>query len=69
MDKPKLKKGFALMDPEKRASAGAKGGKRKRPKSWRPFANDKVLASEAGKKGAAARDENRRKAKEGKLHE
>ncbi len=64
MDKPKLKKGFALMSPEKRKLAGTKGGKAKRPKDWRPFANDTILASTAGRKGAATRDENRRKARE-----
>lgn len=46
----KRKVGFALMDPERRRELGRKGGTNA-PKDKRPFAANRLLAREAGKKG------------------
>ena len=48
--KPKSKRGFASMSPEKRAEIASKGGKSV-PKEKRSFAVNKALAMEAGRKG------------------
>lgn len=43
-------RGFASMDPERRAELARKGGLSAKPEN-RPFSKDKDLASRAGKKG------------------
>jgi hypothetical protein len=48
-DKPKQKRGFAAMSPEKLRAIASKGGK-SCPAEKRTF-NDKALASTAGRKG------------------
>lgn len=53
------RKGFALMTPEKRREIAAKGGSSV-PPNRRAYARDPNLASEAGRKGGAARARNRR---------
>lgn len=49
-DKPKSKRGFASMSPEKLAAVAAKGGASVRPEN-RSFAKDRGLAQSAGAKG------------------
>lgn len=48
-DRPKSKRGFASMSPEKKALIQSMGGKAV-PKEKRAF-NDKALARKAGKRG------------------
>ena len=48
--KPKGKRGFASMSPEKRREIASKGGKSV-PKEKRSFSANRALAMEAGRKG------------------
>lgn len=50
MTKPKLRRGFACMTPEKRREISTKGGASV-PSHKRSFSKDKDLAASAGKKG------------------
>lgn len=52
-DKPKARRGFAAMDPEKRKAAAAKGGASVKPEN-RPYSRNRELAAKAGAKGGAA---------------
>jgi general stress protein YciG len=49
-DKPKARRGFAAMDPEKRREIARKGGASVKAYN-RSFARDKALAISAGSKG------------------
>jgi len=49
----KQRRGFAVMDPEKRKAIAKKGGASVHP-TQRSFAKDRALAREAGSKGGAA---------------
>jgi general stress protein YciG len=49
-EKPKGKRGFASMSPEKRSEIARKGGKSV-PKEKRIFSRDRKLASTAGRTG------------------
>lgn len=49
-DKPKSKRGFASMSPERRREIAALGGKAVKPEN-RSFSRDRSLASDAGKVG------------------
>lgn len=51
--KPKQRRGFAAMDPEKRREIARKGGAAVDP-SNRSFAKSRDLAASAGKKGGEA---------------
>lgn len=51
--KPKQRRGFACMDPEKRRAIAAKGGGSV-PADKRSFSKDRALAASAGKKGGEA---------------
>jgi general stress protein YciG len=51
--KPKARRGFAAMDPEKRREIARKGGAATRPEN-RSFAKNRELAAEAGRKGGEA---------------
>lgn len=51
--KPKSRRGFAAMSPEKRRAAQSKGGASV-PASKRSFARDRSLAASAGRKGGEA---------------
>lgn len=53
MDKPKSKRGFAAMSPEKRREISAKGGAAVDP-AKRSFSTDKSLAAKAGAAGGGA---------------
>lgn len=65
--KPKSKRGFASMDPERRKQVAAMGGAAV-PGAKRAFSVDKELAKQAGKKGSevsiGVRQENARLRKE-----
>jgi len=50
MTKPKQRRGFACMTPEKRREIAAKGGA-STPSEKRSFSRNASLASEAGRKG------------------
>ena len=52
--KPKSKRGFASMSPERVREIAAKGGKSV-PKEKRSFSRDKELAISSGKKGGTRR--------------
>lgn len=52
-DKPKSKRGFAAMSPEKRREIASKGGSSV-PADKRAFSRDRELASKAGEKGGHA---------------
>lgn len=52
--KEKKRRGFAVMDPEKRRAISSKGGKAV-PKEKRTFARDRNIASKAGRKGGMKR--------------
>lgn len=52
-DKPKSRRGFSAMSPEKRREISAKGGAATPPEK-RSFSTDKSLAQSAGAKGGAA---------------
>lgn len=52
-DKPKARRGFAAMDPEKRREIARRGGAAV-PADRRSFAQDKDLAAAAGRVGGAA---------------
>lgn len=52
-DKPKARRGFACMDPERRREIARRGGAAV-PADKRSFAADRDLASVAGAKGGAA---------------
>lgn len=52
MDKPKSKRGFASMDPERRREVARKGGQSV-PASKRTW-SDPLVASAAGRKGGVA---------------
>ena len=52
-DKPKGKRGFASMSPEKRSEIARKGGMSV-PADKRSFYRDKLLAAKAGAKGGKA---------------
>ena len=54
-EKPKLKRGFASMDIEKRRAIASMGGKSV-PSDKRSFSVNRHLATEAGRKGGAAAD-------------
>lgn len=49
-DKPKARRGFAVMDPAKQREIAAKGGRSLSPEQ-RSFSQDRSLASAAGQKG------------------
>ena len=49
-DKPKSKRGFASMDPDKLREVSARGGSKVAPED-RPFARDPELAAQAGRMG------------------
>lgn len=49
-DKPKARRGFAAMDPEKRRQIAAKGGASV-PAEKRSYAKDRDLAASSGRKG------------------
>lgn len=50
MDKPKSRRGFAVMDPEKRRAIARKGGASVKAEN-RSFSKDHELAASAGRKG------------------
>ncbi|MCG6121117.1 MAG: stress-induced protein [Microvirga sp.] len=50
VEKSPAKRGFAAMSPEKRREIASKGG-RSVPADKRSFAQDRALASKAGRKG------------------
>lgn len=50
LDKPKAKRGFALMTPEQRSAIARRGGSAVRP-DQRSFSKNRKLAAEAGRKG------------------
>ncbi|MDP2359065.1 MAG: KGG domain-containing protein [Beijerinckiaceae bacterium] len=52
-EKPKSKRGFASMSPEKRRELARKGGSSIPPEK-RSFSQDRSLAAAAGKKGGLA---------------
>lgn len=52
-DKPKQKRGFALLSPERHRMLASMGGKAV-PKDTRTFSKDRNLAAAAGKKGGSA---------------
>ena len=52
-DKPKARRGFAAMSPEKRREIARKGGAAVPPEK-RAFAADRSLAATAGRKGGEA---------------
>lgn len=49
-DKPKSRRGFAAMNPEKRLEIARKGGASV-PNDKRSFSKDRALAAAAGRKG------------------
>lgn len=53
-DKPKAKRGFAVLPPEVQREMASRGGKAVRPEQ-RHFAKDTQAASEAGRKGGSVR--------------
>ena len=53
IDKPKSKRGFAAMSPEKQREIAKKGGQSVRPES-RSFSQSKDLAASAGAAGGRA---------------
>ncbi len=53
-DKPRAKRGFAAMDPERLREISKIGGASV-PHDRRPYARDRELAAEAGRKGGLAR--------------
>lgn len=59
-----LRKGFALMTPEKRREIAAKGGASV-PPNRRSYSRDPELAAAAGRKGGAARAKNLREKRVG----
>jgi uncharacterized protein len=61
-DRPKSKRGFASMTKEQRERIASLGG-RSVPSAKRSFAQDRALASEAGRKGGQ-RSQGRRRAGE-----
>lgn len=52
-DKPKAKRGFALLSPERRREVASKGGAALSPEQ-RSFSKDRTLAAQAGRKGGEA---------------
>lgn len=50
IEKPKQRRGFACMTPERRREIAAKGGAAVKPES-RAFSKNRELATEAGRKG------------------
>lgn len=50
--RPKLRRGFASMSPEKRRQIAAMGGASVRPEQ-RSFSQNRELAAEAGRKGGS----------------
>ena len=60
--KPKLMRGFACMDPAKRAEIAKKGGASVKPEN-RSFSRDKDLAMSAGRKGGSSSRGGGRKAR------
>ena len=63
-DKPKQRRGFAAMDPEKRRAIAAKGGAGAAPEN-RSFSKDRSLAASAGAKGGERSGAKRKKITEG----
>ena len=53
LDRPRARRGFACMSPERRREIARKGGASV-PGDKRSFAKDRDLASEAGRKGGEA---------------
>lgn len=51
-DKPKSKRGFASMSPERRREVAAKGGGSVKAEN-RAFSQDRNLAADAGRKGGS----------------
>lgn len=49
-EKPKLRRGFAVMSPERRKEIATKGGASLRPEQ-RAFSQNRELAVEAGRRG------------------
>ncbi len=57
-DKPRSKRGFASISPERRREIASMGGK-SIPAQNRAFARQRELAAEAGRKGGIATGRNR----------
>ena len=58
--KPKSRRGFAAMNPERRREIARKGGQSV-PDEKRSFAQDRSLAAEAGRKGGRSTQSGRKK--------
>lgn len=58
-DRPKQRRGFALLSPDKRSQIASKGGSSV-PADKRSFSRDKYLASAAGAKGGRSSRDARR---------
>jgi general stress protein YciG len=54
LDKPKSKRGFAAMDPDRRREIAARGGASVPPEK-RSFSKSRDLAASAGRTGGSAR--------------
>ncbi len=54
LDKPKAKRGFAAMDPDRRREIAARGGASV-PAEKRSFSKSRDLAASAGRTGGSAR--------------
>jgi general stress protein YciG len=59
-DRPRLKRGFASISPERRREIATMGGKGV-PAESRAFSKHKELASEAGRKGGLASGRKRKR--------
>ena len=57
LEKPKSKRGFAAMDPERRREIAARGGASV-PAEKRGFSKSRDLAARAGRSGGASRPKN-----------
>jgi general stress protein YciG len=58
-DKPKAKRGFATLSPERRREIASMGGKAIKPEN-RQFSKNKALAVSAGRKGGTSVDPEKR---------
>lgn len=58
-ERPKSKRGFASMDPDKQREIARRGGASV-PAEKRSFSQDRTLAAQAGARGGAARHGNPR---------
>jgi general stress protein YciG len=57
LEKPKSKRGFAAMDPERRREIAARGGASV-PAEKRSFSKSRDLAASAGRSGGSSRPKN-----------